>query len=70
MFASIIFSFWKTTLDFVGTALNAIEKPFARVDGTMPAKKRQEALKSLAEDPQIRAVLISLRCGSNGYLHP
>ena len=63
---SIIFSFWTTTLDVVETALDEIQMSYTRVDGTMPSKQRQQALDSFIEDPRIRAILISLRCGANG----
>ena len=66
-FISIIFSFWTTTLDLVAVGLDEIGVKYARVDGTMPVRQRQLALASLADDAQIQAILISLRCGSNGY---
>ena len=66
-FISIIFSFWTTTLDLVAVGLDEIGVKYARVDGTMPVRQRQLALASLADDSQIQAILISLRCGSNGY---
>lgn len=49
-------------------ALDQIGLPYTRVDGTMLAKQRQLALESFVGDPRIRTILISLRCGSNGYL--
>lgn len=36
----------------------------------MTSKERQRSLMSLTEDPRIRVILISLRCGSTGYLNP
>ena len=33
----------------------------------MPVNRRQQALIDLAEKPKTRVILISLRCGSNGY---
>ena len=63
---SIIFSFWTSTLDVVATALEKINLTYTRVDGTMPVRQRQQALKSFKEDSHLRAVLMSLRCGSSG----
>lgn len=63
---SIVFSFWTTTLDLAGVALDQMHVPYTRVDGKMHAKQRQLALESFVEDPHIRAILISLRCGSTG----
>ena len=65
---SIVFSFWTTTLDLAGVALDQVHVPYTRVDGKMLAKQRQLALESFVEDPHIRAILISLRCGSTGYV--
>ena len=63
---SIIFSFWTSTLDVVGTALDELQLTYARVDGTMSSKKRQQALDSFMEDSRIRSILISIGCGANG----
>lgn len=63
---SIVFSFWTTTLDLAGLALDQVHLPYTRVDGTMLAKQRQLALESFVEEPRIRTILISLRCGSTG----
>ena len=48
-------------------ALDRVHLPYTRVDGTMLAKHRQLALESFIQDPDIRIILISLRCGANGY---
>ena len=63
---SIIFSFWTSTLDVVGTALDELQLTYARVDGKMSSKKRQQALDSFMEDSRIRLILISIGCGANG----
>lgn len=68
MSTSIVFSFWTTTLDLAGVALDQAHLPYTRVDGTVLAKKRQLALESFVEDPRVRTILISLRCGSTGYV--
>lgn len=66
-FLSIIFSFWTSTLDVVATALDQINLQYTRVDGTMSLKQRQQALNSFKEASHLRAILMSLRCGSTGY---
>ena len=33
----------------------------------MPVKQRQQAIKSFNEDSHVRVILMSLRCGSNGW---
>lgn len=68
MSTSIVFSFWTTTLDLAGMALDQVHLPYTRVDGTTPSKQRQLALESFVEDPRVRTILISLRCGSTGYV--
>lgn len=65
--ASIVFSFWTTTLDLVCTALKEIGLLYTRVDGTMTVRERQHSLTSFTDEPRIRVILISLRCGSTGY---
>ena len=65
---SIVFSFWTATLDLAGAALDQAHISYTRVDGTMLAKQRQLALESFVEDSRIRTILISLRCGSTGYV--
>ena len=66
VFLSIIFSSWTSTLDVVATALDKVHLPYTRFDGTMPVRQRQQALESFKEDPHLRAILMSLRCGSTG----
>lgn len=68
MSTSIVFSFWTTTLDLAGMALDQVHVHYTRVDGRMLAKQRQLALDSSVEDPRVRTILISLRCGSTGYV--
>ena len=63
---SIVFSFWTTTLDLVGIALTDAQIAFTRLDGNMTAKNRQHMIKSFIQDPNIKVILVSLRCGANG----
>ena len=64
------FSFWTTTLDHVCLALAEVGIAYSRVDGRMTLKERQQSLASFTEDPQIRVLALSLRCGSTGYIDP
>ena len=66
--SSIIFSFWTSTLNVVEVTLEQSHFPFTRVDGAMPQKQRQDAIKTFREEPRIRAILISLHCGANGLV--
>ena len=64
--ASIVFSFWTTTLDHVCLALAEVGIAYSRVDGKMTLKERQQSLISFTEDPETRVLALSLRCGSTG----
>lgn len=63
---SVIFSFWTSTLDLVGRALDEISLTYTRIDGSVPNRQRQKILQSFNDDQQIRALLISLKRGSSG----
>ncbi|KAF2636834.1 putative SWI/SNF-related matrix-associated actin-dependent regulator of chromatin subfamily A member 3-like 3, partial [Massarina eburnea CBS 473.64] len=39
---------------------------FVRIDGKVAAKKREEAIKQLHNDPDIRVILITISCGAVG----
>lgn len=67
---SVIFSFWTSTLDLVGRALDEISLTYTRIDGSVPNRQRQKILQSFNDDQQIRALLISLKCGSSGCVMP
>ena len=66
VFFSIVFSFWTSTLEVVGTALDQINLSYTRIDGTMPIKQRQQTLESFKEESDFRILLMSLGCGSTG----
>lgn len=49
-------------------ALDQVNIAYNRVDDIMLVKQRHLALEKFVQDPHIRTILISLRCGSNGYV--
>ncbi|KAL9612220.1 MAG: hypothetical protein Q9167_003169 [Letrouitia subvulpina] len=63
---SVIFSFWTTTLDLVEVALQDTGTKVVRIDGSVSPQKRSEILIQFKEDPDIRALLMALGCGSTG----
>lgn len=63
---SVVFSTWTTHLDLIGTALDAHNFPYVRLDGSMSLKLRQAAINSFREDPTIQVMLISIMAGGLG----
>ncbi|KAF2485484.1 SNF2 family N-terminal domain-containing protein [Neohortaea acidophila] len=57
---TIIFSQWTRFLDIVQARLDRDGYTYCRIDGTMPAAKRDEALRALAEDSECTVMLASL----------
>ena len=71
MLFSVVFSFWKKSLDLVGSALEARGIKYSRVDGDMPVKKRNTTLLDFQNRVASRALLMTFSTGAVGYvLHP
>ncbi|KAF2962653.1 hypothetical protein GQX73_g10920 [Xylaria multiplex] len=64
-FSSIVFSFWKTTLDVAATALEHEGITYARIDGDVNSKKRVEIFEDFSKQTY-RVLLITLSCGAVG----
>ncbi|GAM89769.1 hypothetical protein ANO11243_078080 [Dothideomycetidae sp. 11243] len=62
----IVFSQFTTMLDLIQPHLLSSSIPFVRYDGSLPNPVREAALHSLRNDPSIRVLLCSLKCGSLG----
>jgi SWI/SNF-related matrix-associated actin-dependent regulator of chromatin subfamily A3 len=63
---TIVFSQWTSFLDIVGTRLEQDGFKFCRLDGTMTATKRDEAIASLNGDAETTIMLASLAASSVG----
>ncbi|KAI1145587.1 hypothetical protein F4825DRAFT_473811 [Nemania diffusa] len=63
---SIVFSFWKRSLDLVEKALIEQGITFGRVDGTSHLSKRREVLACFQENPSIRVLLMTIGTGAIG----
>ncbi|KAI1057484.1 hypothetical protein LB507_011600 [Fusarium sp. FIESC RH6] len=63
---SIVFSFWKSTLDLAHVALKAEKIACAQVDGTVPASLRPEVFERFRSDNSVQVLLLSLSCGAVG----
>ncbi|KAH6869114.1 SNF2 family N-terminal domain-containing protein [Thelonectria olida] len=63
---SIVFSFWKTTLDVAHAALDAAGIPCVQVDGAVPGKNRNAIFDQFALDTNVQVLLLTLSCGAVG----
>jgi SNF2 family DNA or RNA helicase len=63
---SVVFSFWTSTLDVVGTALERKAIPYVRIDGKLSYTKRNAALKIFRENCAVRVALLTISCGAVG----
>ncbi|KAK4464980.1 SNF2 family N-terminal domain-containing protein [Cladorrhinum samala] len=63
---SIVFSFWKSTLDLVKLALSDHGIECLQIDGTVSNKTRPQVLDKFRHDPNCRVLLLSLSCGAVG----
>lgn len=64
--ASIVFSFWKSTLDLTRAALSDEGINCLQVDGKAPHKRRGEILQEFTTGNVARVLLLSLSCGAVG----
>ncbi|WBW74765.1 DNA translocase Rhp16b [Schizosaccharomyces osmophilus] len=63
---SIIFSQFTTFLDILEPHLVASNIKFVRYDGKMTNPAREESLRKLSDDSEVRVLLCSLKCGALG----
>ncbi|KAI1499348.1 SNF2 family N-terminal domain-containing protein [Biscogniauxia marginata] len=63
---SIVFSFWKATLDVAYMALTEKAIKCAQVDGSVKVKTRNEILQEFLVGDNIQVLLLSLSCGAVG----
>ncbi|KAJ5520813.1 hypothetical protein N7463_001266 [Penicillium fimorum] len=63
---SIVFSYWRRTLDLVGHLFNEEGITYCRVDGAVHSLQRKKVLQRFHEDPLTRVLLITQGTGSVG----
>ncbi|KAJ8132835.1 hypothetical protein O1611_g787 [Lasiodiplodia mahajangana] len=63
---SIVFSFWRRSLDLVEKALVEKGVVFARVDGSIHTSRRKEVLVAFQENPSIQVLLMTIGTGAVG----
>ncbi|KAK5050382.1 hypothetical protein LTR84_003663 [Exophiala bonariae] len=63
---SIVFSFWKKTLDIVGALLDKQSLPYMRIDGSVPLAQRKQILAQFQTAEQGMVLLMTLGTGAVG----
>lgn len=63
---SIVFSYWRRSLDLVGRLFNEEAIAYCRVDGAVHSPQRKKVLQQFHEDPLTRVLLITQCTGSVG----
>ncbi|OCL09416.1 P-loop containing nucleoside triphosphate hydrolase protein, partial [Glonium stellatum] len=63
---SIIFSFWKKTLQIISMLLSSQNIRFVQLDGSVPLSDRRERLSAFQKDKQISVLLMTLGTGAVG----
>ncbi|KAI0812914.1 SNF2 family N-terminal domain-containing protein [Xylaria sp. FL0064] len=63
---SIVFSFWRRSLDLIEKLLNEQGIHFGRADGTVHPSKRQEMLTDFRDNPSVRVLLMTIGTGAVG----
>jgi SWI/SNF-related matrix-associated actin-dependent regulator of chromatin subfamily A3 len=63
---SIVFSFWKRSLDLMARLLRESGIVFGQVDGTLSPDRRQKVLAEFHYDPSVKVLLMTLGTGAQG----
>jgi SNF2 family DNA or RNA helicase len=66
MHSSIVFSFWKTSLDLVGTVLQHHDIAYLRIDGSVSSTERQRALRGFDSASERIVLLMTIGTGAVG----
>eukprot|EP01083_Nonionella_stella_P277830 944656_1 len=62
----LLFSQWTRMLDLVEIPLKSERFEYRRYDGKLSRKQREAVIEEMREDPKVKILLMSLRCGSLG----
>ena len=65
---SIVFSFWKKSLDFISAMLEEENIPYYRIDGSLRMTKRREILANFQLSRGVSVLLMTLGTGAVGYV--
>ena len=66
-FDSIVFTFWKRTLDILASVFDAANMNYCRLDGSLTAKKRNEVLTNFKSNPASKVLIMTFSTGAIGY---
>jgi SWI/SNF-related matrix-associated actin-dependent regulator of chromatin subfamily A3 len=66
LFFSIVFSFWKKSLDLVAYYFTARGIPLVRIDGSVSLAERRKVLSDFHAKQEIRVLLMTLGTGAVG----
>ncbi len=64
--SSVVFSFWKKSLDIAGSLFNSRGIPFLRVDGSLSLNERKKVLNDFRDKDNVRVILMTLGTGAVG----
>ena len=64
---SIVFTFWKKTLDILATALDAADIKYCRLDGSLTTKRRNEVLTDFRVNAASKVLIMTFSTGAIGY---
>ncbi|KAH7016463.1 SNF2 family N-terminal domain-containing protein [Microdochium trichocladiopsis] len=63
---SVVFSFWKATLDIARTSFDRSGIHCLQIDGSVKSKERAKILETFSAPNEIQVLLLSLSCGALG----
>jgi SWI/SNF-related matrix-associated actin-dependent regulator of chromatin subfamily A3 len=63
---SVVFSFWRSSLDLVSGALRAANITFSRIDGNMQHAERALAIETFQTRPHVKVLLATISVGGVG----
>ncbi|KAI1399171.1 SNF2 family N-terminal domain-containing protein [Hypoxylon fuscum] len=63
---SVVFSFWKSTLDLANLALTEAGIKCVQIDGKVPKERRHKILQDFSANNETRVLLLTLSCGAVG----
>lgn len=63
---SVVFSFWKTSLDLIPPGLKAAGIGYTRLDGKLTKSQRRRALQEFRTDANVKVLLATLSVAGFG----
>ena len=65
---SVVFSYWRSTLDLIQSALAHASVITVRFDGGLSPKDRQASVDKFRKDSSVQVMLLTLSCGAVGWV--